>query len=82
MNLEIITPEKKLFEGTVKLVQVPGTDGSFEMLENHAPIISTLNAGKVRIIDENDKENLFDVDKGVIELKNNKIILLTEKVFE
>lgn len=82
MNLEIVTPEKKLFEGIVKLVQVPGADGSFEMLENHAPIISTLNAGKVRIIDENDKENLFDVDKGVIELKNNKIILLTEKVFE
>lgn len=81
MNVEIVTPEKKIFEGEVKLVQVPGTDGSFEMLENHAPIISTLDVGKVKIIQNDGKELLFSIDKGVVEVKNNKIILLTEKVF-
>lgn len=82
MKLEIVTPEKKIFQGEVKLVQVPGADGSFEMLENHAPIISTLNAGKVKVIQNDEKTLFFSIDKGVVEVKKNKIILLTEKVFE
>lgn len=82
MNVEIVTPDKKIFEGEAKLVQVPGADGCFEMLENHAPIISTLDAGKVKIIQNDEKILFFSIDKGVVEVKKNKIILLTEKVFE
>jgi F-type H+-transporting ATPase subunit epsilon len=78
MHLEIITPDKKIFEGEVKLIQLPGSKGGFEMLKNHAPIISTLEKGTIKIQDENDKEQFFEVDGGVVENKSNKIIVLVE----
>ena len=78
MQLEIITPEKKLFEGEVKLVQVPGTRGSFEILNNHAPIISTLEKGTLRVIGKEGQARVFDIEGGVIEAKQNKIIILAE----
>ncbi|MCF6332259.1 MAG: ATP synthase F1 subunit epsilon [Draconibacterium sp.] len=78
MYLEIITPDKKVFEGEVKLIQLPGSKGGFEILKNHAPIISTLEKGTIKIQDENSKEQLFEVDGGVIENKANKIIVLVE----
>ncbi|MBI9066668.1 MAG: ATP synthase F1 subunit epsilon [Salinivirgaceae bacterium] len=80
MKLEIVTPDAKIYTGEVKLVQVPGADGSFEVLKNHAPIISTLTKGKVQIIEEDDTEKIFEIDKGVIEVMKNKIILLAEKI--
>lgn len=76
MKLEIITPEKKLFEGKVKLVQVPGAKGSFEILKNHAPVISTLNRGKIKVIAENDKTDFFDIVSGIVEVKSNVITIL------
>ena len=76
MNLEIITPEKKLFEGEIKLVQVPGKKGSFEVLKNHAPIISTLNKGTIKIITAKDKQETLQIDSGIIEVKANKITIL------
>lgn len=78
MYLEIITPDKKVFEGEVKLIQLPGSKGGFEILKNHAPIISTLEKGTIKIQDENGKEQLFEVDGGVIENRANKIIVLVE----
>ena len=78
MHLEIITPGKKIFEGEVKLIQLPGSKGGFEMLKNHAPIISTLEKGTIKIHDENGKEQFFDIDGGVVENKSNKIIVLVE----
>ncbi len=78
MFLEIITPDKKVFEGNVKLVQLPGSKGAFEILKNHAPIISTLNKGTLKVVEEDGKERLFEVDGGVIENKANKIIVLVE----
>lgn len=78
MQLEIITPEKKVFQGEVNSVQLPGTNGKFEVLNNHAPIISTLTKGNVRVIDSNDKTELFEINGGVIEMQNNKIIVLAE----
>ncbi len=78
MFLEIITPDKKVFEGEVKLVQLPGSKGGFEILKNHAPIISTLEKGTIKVIEENGKESFFEVDGGVIENKANKIIVLVE----
>ena len=55
MKLEILTPEKKLFNGEVKSVQVPGKSGRFEMLNNHMPIVSSLNKGSIKITDTNNK---------------------------
>lgn len=78
MFLEIITPDKKLFTGEVKLIQVPGTKGSFEILKNHAPIISTLEQGTIKIIDQQDQEDFFEIQGGVIEVKKNKVIVLSE----
>lgn len=78
MLLEIITPETKVYEGEVKSILLPGTNGKFEILNNHAPIISTLTAGQVRIINKNDEKELFDINGGVIEMQNNKIIVLAD----
>lgn len=79
MNLEIITPDKKVYSGEVTSVSVPGMSGRFEMLKNHAPIISTLLNGKVKV---KDKEGVktFDVKGGVVEMLNNKVIILAESV--
>ena len=78
MLLEIIAPYQKLYSGEVDLVQVPGSKGSFEILRNHAPIISTLEQGRIKIVDVKGGTTFFEVDGGVIEAKNNKIIVLAE----
>ncbi|MDG1718732.1 MAG: ATP synthase F1 subunit epsilon [Flavobacteriales bacterium] len=78
MLLEIITPEKKLFEGEVTSVKFPGTDGEFGVLNNHAPIISTLTKGSIVVIDNNNESKNFDINGGVIEMQNNKIIVLAD----
>ena len=78
MKLEILTPEKKLFEGEVKSVQVPGKSGRFEMLNNHMPIVSSLNKGSIKITDSNNKTQEIKINSGVIEMKNNSIIILAE----
>jgi F-type H+-transporting ATPase subunit epsilon len=79
MLLEIITPDKKVYAGEVISVSVPGMDGRFQLLNNHAPIISTLLNGKVKIKDK-EGEKLFDVKGGVIENLENKVIILAESV--
>jgi len=76
VKLEIITPEKKLFDGKVKLVQVPGTKGSFEVLKNHAPVISTLTKGSIKVITDRDKQEFIDINSGIIEVKANIITIL------
>jgi F-type H+-transporting ATPase subunit epsilon len=80
MQLEIITPDQKVFTGDVKLVKVPGSKGSFEILKNHAPIISTLENGEIKIIDMQDKTTFYEISGGVIEVKQNTIIILAESV--
>ena len=79
MQLEIITPDKKVYSGDVTSVSVPGAKGRFEMLNNHAAVISTLLNGKVKI---KDKEGVktFDVKGGVVENLKNKIVILAESV--
>jgi F-type H+-transporting ATPase subunit epsilon len=76
LTLEIITPEKILFEGSVKMVKVPGSKGSFGILQNHAAIISTLELGKITVITESDKEEIFDIKGGVVEVLQNKVSVL------
>lgn len=78
MFLEIVTPDEKVFEGEVKLVQLPGTTGSFEILNNHSPIISTLKNGKIKVTDSVNEIKYFEIKSGVVELQNNKIIILAE----
>ena len=92
MYLEIVSPERTLFNGDVESVLVPGTDGSFQMLDNHAPIVSTLVKGTVKILGEiniledlsdvflsvNSKETHLSISSGVVEMKENKIIILTD----
>jgi len=80
MKIEIITPDRKVYEGEIKSVRVPGKKGSFQVLKDHAPIISTLEEGSVIIIDQDNKESVFEIDGGVIEVKTNRIILLAESV--
>jgi F-type H+-transporting ATPase subunit epsilon len=78
MYLEIVTPEKKVYSGDIKLIQVPGSKGQFEVLRNHASIISTLAEGKIKIISPEGDKTYFDIQGGVIEVKNNKVIVLAE----
>ena len=79
MNLEILTPDKKVFEGEVTSVTVPGTMGSFEILNHHAPIISTLEDGKLTVRGTG-KEEIFLIQGGVVEVSNNKVIVLAEGI--
>jgi F-type H+-transporting ATPase subunit epsilon len=96
MHLEIITPETKIFEGEVEAVQLPGLDGSFQVLSGHAPIVSALKEGVVKVdlsasferfdktsdLIQDDKSNSkvirVAIKGGVIELQNDKIIILAE----
>ncbi|MCT4638322.1 MAG: ATP synthase F1 subunit epsilon [Bacteroidales bacterium] len=79
MYLEIITPEKQLYTGEVNAVRVPGSAGLFEILENHAPIISTLEKGQIRLFEKLIQDPIyFDIDGGVIEAKENKITILAK----
>lgn len=80
MILEIITPDKMVYSGQVKLIQMPGNNGLFEILNHHAPIISTLGKGKIKVEEENGQVLFFEVDGGIIENKDNKIIVLAESV--
>jgi F-type H+-transporting ATPase subunit epsilon len=77
MKLEILTPDKKVFEGEVRSVTVPGTMGSFEVLKDHAPIVSTLEDGKVIVRTANGEETIL-IKGGVIEVLNNNIMVLAE----
>jgi F-type H+-transporting ATPase subunit epsilon len=80
MKIEIITPDKKVFDGEIKSVRVPGKKGSFQVLKDHAPIISTLENGTVRMVDQENNEITYEISGGVIEVKANKIILLADSV--
>jgi F-type H+-transporting ATPase subunit epsilon len=80
MKIEIITPDKKVFDGEVKSVRVPGKKGSFQVLKDHAPIISTLDSGPVIMVGFEGNETIMEISGGVIEVKANKIILLADSV--
>ena len=78
MTLEIITPEKELYNGTVTSVKVPGSAGEFEILNNHASIVSSLINGNIRVINDKKEELNFNIRSGVIEMQKNKIVILAE----
>lgn len=78
MIVEILTPEKSLFTGEAKLLQLPGADGSFEIMNNHAPLISTLAEGKIKVVEANGNKVFFDILGGMVEMSSNKITVLAE----
>ncbi|NOY37821.1 MAG: ATP synthase F1 subunit epsilon [Chlorobi bacterium] len=78
MHLEIVTPEKTVFSGEVTLVQLPGEKGSFEILHNHAPIISSLKAGTVKYITKEGITKNVEINGGVVESRSNNIVVLGE----
>lgn len=82
MKIEIITPDRKIYTGEIRSVRVPGRKGSFQVLKDHAPIISTLDAGSVMITDDQGTEVRFEITGGVIEVKRNRIILLADSVVQ
>ena len=79
MTLEILTPDQTVYKGEVTSVTVPGALGSFEVLNDHAPIISILEDGKV-IIREGKTEQIYEIKGGVVEVIDNKVIVLAEGV--
>jgi F-type H+-transporting ATPase subunit epsilon len=79
MNLEILTPEKKLYSGNVYGVQLPGISGLFEVLERHAPLVSALKAGRLKVLkDRSNQTSFFDIQGGFVEVINNNVTVLVE----
>ena len=78
MKLEITSPDKQIFSGDAELVQLPGSDGLFEILHNHAPMIAALGKGKIKVQDQEGKLQFFDIKGGVCEVKDNVILVLSE----
>jgi F-type H+-transporting ATPase subunit epsilon len=78
VKIEIVTPDTTIFEGEISLVQLPGLDGSFEIMNNHAPLISVLKKGRIKLIDKQQLAQYFDVNGGVVEVLENKILILAE----
>ena len=78
MKVEILTLENILLSEEVKSVIVPGKSGQFEILNNHAPVISLLNEGTIKVTYMNDEKKDFQILGGSIEMSNNKIIILAE----
>ena len=82
MNLEILTPEKKLYSGDVYGVQLPGTDGSFEILDKHAPLVSALGKGTIKVLKDKNSTISFTIAGGFVEVLNNKASVLVEGAVE
>lgn len=79
MQLEILTPEKKVYSGDVYGVQMPGISGSFEILDKHAPMIAALQEGKLKILkDRSNDASYFQIQSGFVEVLNNKVTVLIE----
>lgn len=80
MRVEIVTPDAKVYDGDARHVQLPGKLGLFGVLENHAPLISSLVAGRVKVEATDGDIQYFQISGGVVEVNANKVIVLAEKV--
>ena len=78
MKVEILSPDQKFFDGEAKYVFLPGSDGSLGILNNHAPLITTLKKGTVKLELNDGKTETFEVAGGTVEVLNNRIIILSE----
>ncbi len=82
MTLEILTPEQKIFSGDVYGVQLPGIAGSFEVLDKHAPMVSALKEGKLKILKDKTQTAAYSIKSGFVEVLNNKTTVLVEGAVE
>jgi F-type H+-transporting ATPase subunit epsilon len=82
MTLEILTPERKIFSGDVYGVQLPGINGLFEVLDKHAPMVSALKSGKLKILKDKTSTSLYTIQSGFVEVLNNKATVLVEGAVE
>ncbi len=82
MTLEILTPEKKIFSGDVFGVQLPGIAGLFEVLDKHAPMVSALKSGKLKILKDKNNSVIYNIQGGFAEILNNKTTVLVEAAEE
>ena len=78
MQLDILTPEAKIFSGQVYGIQLPGVEGSFEILENHAALVAALGEGKMKILKDKTNNEFFSIKGGFVEVLNNKATVLIE----
>jgi F-type H+-transporting ATPase subunit epsilon len=78
MTLEILTPEKKIFSGEVYGVQLPGIGGLFEVLDRHAPVVSALKAGNLKILKDKNVTVNYSIQSGFVEVLNNRAVVLVE----
>ena len=78
MTLEILTPEKRLYSGEVYGVQLPGTDGLFEILDKHAPLVSALGKGNIKVLETKTQTERFSIEGGFVEVLDNKATVLVE----
>ncbi len=80
MNVTVLTPGREVYAGSIKSIKVPGINGQFEVLKNHAPIVSALRNGEIRILDEKGTKKVFSIEKGFIEVLNNEVSVLVQGV--
>ncbi len=78
MTLEILTPERRLYSGEVYGVQLPGVTGLFELLDRHAPIVSALKSGTMKILKDKQTSTKFTIQSGFVEMVNNRATVLVE----
>lgn len=78
MLFEILTPERKLYTGEVYGIQLPGVDGSFEVLDRHAPLIAALGKGKMKVLKDKSHADNYSIEGGFVEVLNNKATVLVE----
>ena len=82
MNLQILTPEKRLFSDDVYGVQLPGIEGSFEVLDKHAPMVSALGKGTLKVLKDKSVTVSFTISGGFVEILNNRATVLVESASE
>lgn len=78
MKLNVISPDRSLYEGEIEKVQLPGKDGRFGILKGHAPLIAALQAGKVELTNGQGQEESFEIKGGVVEVKKDLVMVLAE----
>ena len=76
--MDIVTPEMEVYSGEVKSAKFPGSEGSFGVLNDHAPLIATLQEGEIEVVEEGNMEKSFQINGGVVEVNSNRIIVLAE----
>ncbi len=78
MTIKVITKKKIVYSETVKMAQLPGVDGKFGLLENHAPMIYVLKKGEIKVKKMDDKDFFIEINGGLVEVFNNEITVLTD----